>query len=89
MRKTLHTSKLVLDSRKKPVKRYIRSPVLCSDETSTLRKVDQKYLESLEMWCRRRMDNISCTHYLRNEEVLQTVKEKKNILYTIERRKDN
>ena len=26
---------------------------------------------------------------MRNEEVLQTVKEKRNILYTIERRKDN
>ena len=35
------------------------------------------------------MDNISCTHHWRNEEVLQTVKEKRNILYTIERRKDN
>jgi hypothetical protein len=29
----------------------------------------------LKMWCWRRMDNISCTHNLRNEEVLQTVKE--------------
>jgi len=49
MRKTLHTRKLVLDSRKKLVKRYIRSTALCGDETSTLGKVDQKYLESLEM----------------------------------------
>jgi len=89
MRKTLHTSKLVLDSRKKLVKRYIRSTALCGDETCTLRKVDQKYLESLEMWCWRRMDNISCTHHLRNEEVLQTVREKRNVLYTIDRGKDN
>ena len=35
------------------------------------------------------MDNISCTHHLRSEEVLQTVKGKRNILYTLERRKDN
>jgi len=75
MRKTLHTSKLDLDSRKKLGKRYIRSTALCGVKTGTLREVDQKYLKSFEMWCWRRMDNISRTQRLRNEEVLQTVKE--------------
>jgi hypothetical protein len=71
------------DSRKKLVKS------LCGAETRTLRKVDQKYLERFEMWSWRRMNNISCIRHVRNEEVLQTVKEKRNILYTMERRKDN
>jgi hypothetical protein len=59
----------------------------CTDlygaETWTLRKV---YLESFEMWCCRRME-ISWTDRVRNEEVLHRVKEERNILHTINRRK--
>ena len=55
-------------------------------KTWTLRKVDQKYLESFEMWCCRRIEFI-WTDRVRNEEVLQRVKEEKNILQTIKRRK--
>ena len=39
-------------------------------ETWTLRAADQKYLESSEMWCWRRMEKISWTDHVRNEEVL-------------------
>ena len=35
-----------------------------------LRAVDQKHLESFEMWCWRRMENISWTDHMRNEELL-------------------
>jgi hypothetical protein len=38
------------------------------------------------MWCWRRME-ISWTDLVRNEEVLQRVKEERNILHTIKRRK--
>jgi hypothetical protein len=58
-------------------------------ETWTLRKVDQKYLESFEMWCWRRMEKIGWTDRVRNEEVLHRVKEERNILHTINRRKAN
>ena len=34
-------------------------------ETGTLR-VDHKYLESFEMWCWRRMENVSWTDRVRN-----------------------
>ena len=51
----------------------------------TLRKVDQKYLGSFEMWCWRRVEKISWTDRVRNEEELQTVKER-NILHIIKRR---
>jgi len=40
-------------------------------ETWTLRAPDQKYLESFEMGCWRRMEKISWTDHVRNEEVLQ------------------
>jgi len=53
----------------------------------TLRKTDRKYLGSSEMWCWRRIENISWTVRLRNEKVLQRVKEERNILQTIKRRK--
>jgi hypothetical protein len=58
-------------------------------ETWTLRKADQKYLESFEMLCWRRMEKISWTNHVRNEEVLHRVKEERNIVHTIKRRKAN
>jgi hypothetical protein len=51
-------------------------------------EIDQKYLESFEMWCWRRMEKISWTDRVRNE-VLYRVKEERNILHTIKRRKVN
>ena len=41
------------------------------------------------MWCWRRMEKISWTDCVRNEEVLHTVKEERNIPHTINRRKSN
>jgi len=35
------------------------------------------------------MEKISCTNHVRNEEVLQWVKEEKNILQTLKKRKAN
>jgi hypothetical protein len=55
----------------------------------TLRAVDQKHLESFEMWCWRRMEKISWTDHVRNGEVLLTVSEQKNILHEIRKRKAN
>jgi hypothetical protein len=52
-------------------------------------KLDQKYLESFEMWCWRRMEKISWTDHINNEAVLHRVKEERNILHTIRRRKAN
>jgi len=41
----------------------------------TLQAADQKYLESFEMWCWRRMEKISWTDHVRSEEVLLRVSE--------------
>ena len=46
---TLFTSKLDLNLKKKQVKCYIWTTVLCGVETWTLRKGDQTYLESYEV----------------------------------------
>jgi len=40
-------------------------------------------------WCWRRMEKISWTDHMRNEEVLLRVKEKRNILHEIIKRKAN
>jgi hypothetical protein len=48
MKKAVFTGKFGPNLRKKPVKRYIWSIALCGAENLTLRKVDQKYLESFE-----------------------------------------
>ena len=88
-KKTLFTSKLDLDLRKKLVKCYIWSMALYGAETWTLRAADQKHLENLEMWCWRRMEKISWIDHVRNEEVLLRVNEQRNILREIRRRKVN
>jgi hypothetical protein len=62
--------------KKKLVKCCIWSIALFGDETWTLRKVDQKYVESFEMWCWRRMEKISWTDRERNE-VLKGAKEER------------
>jgi hypothetical protein len=48
----------------------IWSMALYGAETWTLRAVDQKHLESFEMWFWRRMEKISWTDHVRNEDVL-------------------
>jgi len=52
-----------------------------------IRAVDQKPLGSFEMWFWRRMERISWTDHVRNEEVLLRVKEQRNILRVIRKRK--
>jgi hypothetical protein len=51
-------------------------------------EVDQKYLECFEMLCCRRMEKISWNDRARNDKVLlHAVKEGKNILHAMKRRK--
>ena len=83
----LFTSKLDLNLRKKLVKCYIWSMALYGAETWTLWATDQKGLESFEMWCWRRMEKISWTDHVRNEEVLLRVNEQRNIVHEIRKRK--
>jgi len=52
-------------------------------------KLDQKHMESFEMRCWRRMEKISWTDHVRNDEVLLGVKEHRSILHEIPKRKAN
>ena len=88
-KRALIASTLVLKLRKKLGKCYIRSIALYGAEAWTLRAVDQKHLESFHMWRRRRMEKISWTDHVRNEEILLRVKEQRNILHEIRKRKAN
>ena len=56
-------------------------------ETWTLRAADQKYLVSFEISYWRRMEKISWTDHVRNEEVLLRVNGQRNILHEIRKRK--
>jgi hypothetical protein len=67
---SVFTRKMELEMRKKLVKCYIWSVALYGAETWTLRGVDEKRLESFEMWWWRRMEDIVWTDHARNEEVL-------------------
>jgi hypothetical protein len=75
--------------RKKRVKFYIWSIAFCGAETWTLRAVVQKHVESFEMRCWRRIEEISWTDCVRNEDVLLRVKEQKDILHEIGKWKAN
>jgi hypothetical protein len=74
----LYGSKLDSDLRKKLVEGYIWSIALYGAGTWTLRKVDQKYLESLEIWCWRRTEKIKLQDRVKNKEAVQKRKEKRN-----------
>ena len=87
-KKTVFTSKLDLNLREKTRKWYIWSMAMYGADTWTLRAAD-KYLESFEMWCWRRMEKIIWTDHVRNEEVLLRVNEQRNILHEIRKRKAN
>ncbi|KAI5756386.1 hypothetical protein M8J77_024680 [Diaphorina citri] len=52
-----------------------------------MRKKEEKYLESFEMWVWRRLEGIKWSDRVRNEEVLRRVEEKREILRTIVNRK--
>jgi len=58
-------------------------------DTWTLRAVDQKHVESFEMWRWRRIEKISWADHVRNEDVLLRVNEQKNVLHEIRKRKAN
>ncbi|KAI5742530.1 hypothetical protein M8J77_008273 [Diaphorina citri] len=83
----LTTRRIPLKLRKRFVKCYVWSVVLYGAETWTMRKKEEKYLESFEMWVWRRLEGIKWSDRVRNEEVLRRVDEKREILRTIVNRK--
>ncbi|KAI5755358.1 hypothetical protein M8J77_016188 [Diaphorina citri] len=83
----LTARRIPLKLRKRFAKCYIWSVVLYGSETWTMRKKEETYLESFEMWLWRRIENIKWSDKVRNEEVLRRVGEERSILRTIKKRK--
>jgi hypothetical protein len=77
----LNFSKTFFSRRPVLLKYHIWSIVLYGAGKWTVPKVDQMYLETFEMWCWRRMEKIILTDRVKSE-VLQGIKEERNILRT-------
>src|ERR1043165_1859263 len=75
--------------KKRLVKTLVWSVVLNGSETWTIRKEDIKRLEAWEMWIWRRMEKVSWTEHVTNEEVLQRVEEKRSLITTLRERQKN
>jgi hypothetical protein len=91
LQKILFTSKLDLNLRKKLLKWCIRCIALYGTEADTLRKINQEYLESFEMWCWWRIETISCTDRVKNSKYCVESRKKGTFSrkYSIQRRKSN
>jgi len=68
---------------------YICSIALYGADMWTPRKADQKQVGSFETWFWRGKKKLSLTDRVTNEEASQRVREDRNVLHTIKRRKAN
>jgi len=84
---TLLTKNIRPALKKRLVKTLIWSVLLYGAETWTMKKADIKKLEGCEMWFWRRMEKISWTEHVTNEEVLRRVGEKRTMVDTVWKRK--
>ena len=89
MRGLLNAKKIPISLRIRFAKCYVWSIVLYGCESWVIRKKEEKYLESFEMWLWRRMEGIKWTEKVRNEEVMRRVGEQRTLLETIRKRKRN
>ena len=86
---SLLTSKLILEFRKKLIRCYDWSNALNSSETWTLWKLERIYLKRFETWYWRRIEEEKWLEKVTNEEVLERVEEKRELLNNILRKKFN
>ena len=77
------------DTKIKIVKTLVWTTLLYGAETWTLKKEDIRKLEALEMWIWRRMEKISWTRKITNEEVLERVGIDRQLINTLRKRKKN
>jgi hypothetical protein len=88
-RKELLTKKIKKSTKKKILKTLIWTVALYGSETWTLKTEEVRRLEALEMWLWRRMEKISWTDKITNEEVLRRVGEERQLLNLIRNRQKN
>ena len=87
--RTLTAKKLKQSLRKRLVKCLVWSVALYASETWTIKKAEERRIDSLEMWLSRRMEGISWKDRVTNDEVLNRVNEVRILRETIRRRKKN
>ena len=80
-RKELLTKSLKKQTKIKIVKTLVWTTLLYGSETWTLRKEDIRKLEALVMWLWRRMEKISWTDKVTNEDVLRRVGIERQLIY--------
>ena len=78
---------LNLQLRKRLVKCYVWSVLMYGSEAWTMGKRERDRIEAFEMWVWRRMEKIRWVNKVKNEEVLNRVKEGRTLLREIQRRK--
>jgi len=71
------------------VKTVVWSVALYGSETWTLRKEDIKRIQAFEMWIWRKMEKISWTAHVSNEEFLSLVNEQRCLVHVIKQRQAN
>jgi hypothetical protein len=87
MQKVLCNVKISKQIRLRTLRCYIRSILLYGCEFWTLKKKDVKLLQSLENWLYRRMQRMSWTQKIRNEDVLNRMETLSELTNTIKTRK--
>ena len=78
--KILVTKNLSIKVKKVIIKTLVWSVLLYGSESWTLRKEDMKRLEACEMWIWRRIQKISYTEHVSNQQVLDRIECKREIL---------
>jgi len=88
-RRELLTKPFPKEVKKKRVMTLVWSTLLYGYETWTLRKEDIRRLDAVEMWMWRRMERVSWMDKITNEEILNKVGEKRQLISVIKNRKKN
>ena len=88
-RRELLTKPFRKEVKKTIVKTLVWSTLLYGSETWTLRKEDIRRLEAVEMWMWKRMEKVSWMDKITNEEILNKVGEKRQLISVIRNRQKN
>ena len=88
-RRELLVRSMNIKTKKRIIKAVVWSVAMYGCETWTMRKDTIQRLKALEMWIWRRMEKVSWKDRKTNEEVLQTIGEKRSLIETIVNRKKN
>ena len=83
MKHLLTNSHISTNTRKRAVKTFVWSTLLYAAETWTISKTMEKRIEAMEMWCWRRVLKIPWTARRTNEQVLERMITKREIMKNI------